>query len=144
MTSCSQTCMNKATHCSAPRALSQCSNHSESARFARKARAKRLLPHVWAFAKASRTFVRARCSFGFGSLLYSYCKHRECIRSLQDIPLSITLTRGEKQNKKDLSRFQRDRSLRKKVFRYFQNRIKPDIMRLPWQYLPGMRNLPHR
>ena len=80
MTSCSQTCMNKATHCSAPRALSQCSNHSESARFARKARAKRLLPHVWAFAKASRTFVRARCSFGFGSLLCSYFnKHRTCV-----------------------------------------------------------------
>ena len=54
MAVCPQTCMMKTTRCSAPRALSHRSNHSDSARFARKARAKRLLPHVWTFAKCPR------------------------------------------------------------------------------------------
>ena len=59
MTSCSQTCMMKTTRCFARPALSHRSNHSESTRFARKARAKRLLPHVWTLAKCAQASVQA-------------------------------------------------------------------------------------
>jgi hypothetical protein len=62
-----QTCVNKHALLRAL-TLPQCSKHSDSARFAQKARAKRLHPHVWTLVKASRAFVHARRSRGFSSL----------------------------------------------------------------------------
>jgi hypothetical protein len=62
-----QTCVNKPALLGAL-ALPQCSKHSDSARFAQKARAKRLHPHVWTLVKAALAFVQARRSCGFSSL----------------------------------------------------------------------------
>ena len=72
MTSCSQTCMMKTTRCSARSALPHRSNHSESARFAQKSCAKRLLPHVWTLAKCLQMLMRAWHLQPLGSLFSSY------------------------------------------------------------------------
>ena len=64
--------MMKTTRCSAPRALSHRSNHSDSARFARKTCAKRLLPHVWTLVKCPQMPEQARHLRPLDSLFSSY------------------------------------------------------------------------